>query len=236
MASGSQSAELDKHVSGRLRAAGELAADDAGDQFDAVFVGDDAHGRIERVGAAVERQQLLTIAGAADGEVAPDLGGVEDVQRAVAVVGDEIGDIDQRVDGAQADGAQPLLQPGRRRAVLHPAHHPQAEGEAERGRVAEIELDLDGTGPIALHRHDRPLDEIADAGGGEIAGDAAHAQRIRAIGRDRDVDHRIVEAGIDGIGLTDRRVGGQVDDALMIVGDAELALGQEHAVRTRRRG
>ena len=65
----------------------------------------------------------------------------------------------------------------------------------------------------------------------EIAGDAADAERIRPVGRDGDVDHRIVEAGIDGIGLADRRILGQVDDALVIVGDAELALRQQHAVR-----
>ena len=222
---------LDENVGGRLRAAGELAADDAGQRFDAVFVGNHAHRRIERVGAAVERQQFLAVAGAANDEIALDLGGVEDVQRAVAVVGDEIGDIDQRVDGAQADGAQPLLQPGRRRAVLHAAHEAQAEGEAERRRVAEIERDLDRTGAVACDRHHRALDEIAEAGGGEIARDAVDAQCVRPVGRDRDIDHRIVEAGIDGIGLTDRRIRGQIDDALMIVGDAKLAFGQQHAVR-----
>ena len=51
------------------------------------------------------------------------------------------------------------------------------------------------------------------------------------VGRHGDVDHRIVEAGIGGVGLADRRIGGQVDDAFVIVGEAELALRQQHAVR-----
>ena len=223
--------QLDENVGGLLGAAGELAADDAGKRFDAIVVGNHAHGGIERVGAAVERKQLLALAGAAHDEIALDLGRVEDVQRAVAVIGDEIGDIDQRVDGAEPDGTQSLLQPGRRRAVLHPAHETQAEGQAERRRVGEVERHLDRTGTLTLHRHDRLLDEIAEAGGRQVAGDAADAQRIRPVGRDGDVDHRIVEAGIDGIGLADRRILGQVDDALVVVGDAELALGEEHAVR-----
>ena len=70
----------------------------------------------------------------------------------------------------------------------------------------------------------------AEAGGGEIARDAGDAGAVGAVGRDVDVDHRVVEAGIVGIGRADRRVVRQIDDAVMIVGEAELALGQEHAV------
>ena len=50
---------FDQHVDGLIRAAGSLAAHDAGERLDAVVVGDDAHRRIERIGLAVERQQAL---------------------------------------------------------------------------------------------------------------------------------------------------------------------------------
>ena len=50
---------LDQHVGGRLRAAGRLAAHDAGERLDAVLVGDHADRLVERVGLAVERQQAL---------------------------------------------------------------------------------------------------------------------------------------------------------------------------------
>ena len=49
---------LDQHVGGALVAARCLAAHDAGERLDAVLVGDHAHGVVERVGLAVERQQL----------------------------------------------------------------------------------------------------------------------------------------------------------------------------------
>ncbi len=49
---------LDQHVGGRLRAAGGLAAHDAGERFRPGLVGDHAHRVVERVGLAVEREQL----------------------------------------------------------------------------------------------------------------------------------------------------------------------------------
>ena len=53
---------FDQHVGGRFRAAGGFAAHDAGERFDAVIVGDHANMAVERVGAAVERQQRLAVA------------------------------------------------------------------------------------------------------------------------------------------------------------------------------
>jgi len=106
---------FDQHVGGALIAAGGLAPHDAGQRFDAVIVRDHADAIVEHVGAAIEREQRLTVAGAADGEVAFHLLGVEHVQGAGAVVGHEIRDVDQCVDRAQADRGQALLQPLRRR-------------------------------------------------------------------------------------------------------------------------
>ena len=123
--------QFDQHVGGRLRAAGGFAAHDAGEQFDAVIVRDHAHAGVERVGTAVERKQRLAVAGAAHGEIALHFRGVEHMQRPGAVVGHEVGDIDQRVDRPQADRGQALLQPFRRRAVLDAAHQPQRKARTQ---------------------------------------------------------------------------------------------------------
>ena len=125
---------FDQHVGGLFRAAGGLAAHDAGERFDAMVVRDHANAAVERVGAAVERQQRLAVARAAHGEIALHFGGVEHMQRPGAVVGHEVGDIDQRVDRPQADRGQALLQPFRRRAVLDAAHQPQRESRTQRWR------------------------------------------------------------------------------------------------------
>ena len=124
---------FDEHVGCGFRAAGLLAAHDAGQRFDAILVGDDADRVVELVGLAVERQQLFAGAAAAHREIAAHFRGVEHVQRPAAVVGHEIGDIDQRIDRAQADRGQPLLQPGRRRAVLDAANEAQCECRAKFG-------------------------------------------------------------------------------------------------------
>jgi hypothetical protein len=103
---------------------------------------------VERVGAAVERQQRLAVAGAAHGEIALHLRGVEHMQRPGAVVGHEVGDIDQRVDRAQADRGQTLLQPFRRWPVLDAAHQPQREAGAQSRRLRWSRCTGQGNSPL----------------------------------------------------------------------------------------
>jgi hypothetical protein len=84
---------------------------------------------------------------------------VEDVQRAAAIEGDVVGDVDQRVDGAQADRDQALLQPFRRRAVLHAAHEAQREAGAKVRRLdrhPRRASPLPATGSTVVFRVPRP--------------------------------------------------------------------------------
>ncbi len=77
----------------------------------------------------------------------PDqLGRVIDVQRAGAVVGDQVGDIDQGVDRTQADGRQAV---GCSHAGEGPFLTPLIRRPAERGAGVAVDLDLDraGEGP-----------------------------------------------------------------------------------------
>ena len=169
--------------------------------------------------------------------VALDLRGVEHMQRPAAIEGEVIGDVDERVDRPQADGAQPLLQPFGRRAVLDAAHEPQREGRAEMRVVGrEVERDVDRAVEAAGDRLDRRRLQRPEPGRGEIARDAGDARRIGPVRRQVDVDDGIVEAGLGGVGDADRRIVGQIDDAVVIVGKFELGRRAQHAVRTRRRG
>ena len=117
-------------------------------------------------------------------------------------------------------GDGPFLTPRTRRS----ANAGQSDGDG-----AEVELDRDRAGELALDRLRRALLEGADVGGGEIARDAVDAGAVGAVGGEIDVDHRIVEAGVLRVALADRRVGGQVDDALVVVGNLQLELRHQHA-------
>src|SRR5439155_24455732 len=67
--------------------------------------------------------------------------------------------------------------------------------------------------------------------GGEIACDAIDAERIGSVRRDLDIEHRVIEAEGLRRRRADRNLGVELDDALMLVGDLKLALGNQHAVR-----
>src|SRR5262249_24996165 len=175
---------FDQHVGGRLRAAGRLAAHDAGKRFRPDFVGDDAHGFVERVSLAVERGERFVPPGAAPGEIAADFRSVEHMQRPTAIEGDEVRDIDQGIDRAQPDRGQAPLQPVGRRPVLYPAHEAQRKAAAKRWRRAEVERYLAWAGKFALHRFDRLVNELAHIGGGEITRNAVHGGTVTPVGRE----------------------------------------------------
>ena len=181
---------------------------------------------IEIVGAAVERQQAFAVARAANGEIAIHLLRVEHMQRPGAVIGHEVGDIDQRVDRPQADRGQALLQPFRRGAVLDAADQPQRKARAQ---LVVFHCQLHRAGEFALHRLDCGIDELAHVGGGKIAGDAVHAGAVLPVRRQIDLDHGIAEPGPFRITLADRRIGRQLHDAVMVFGDLQLGRRAQHA-------
>ena len=194
-----------------------LAAHHAGDGLNPIVVGDHDIVGDELIGLAVERQYALAFARAAHNKTARDFLCVEHMQRATAIKGEVIGDVDQRVDGAQADGLQPLLHPVRRGAVLDAAHEPQGEGRRQmRVLRGQIKLHGDRAGESPRDRLDRAILQPAQTGGCQIARDAVHARRIGAIGREIDVDHRVREPGEIHIARANRRVFGKLHDAVMI--------------------
>ena len=198
-------------------------------ELDAVPIGDHAHFGRQPVLAPVQRKHRFASLCPTHRQVARHLGGVEDVQRPAAVEGDVVGDVHQRVDRPQPDRQQALLQPFRRRAVLHPAHHPKCEAAAERLAFGEVQGNLHRARADAWHGRHAALLQAADPGSGEIARDAMDTGGIGAIGRQADLEDRIVESGIGGEAGSHRRVLRQLDDAVMLVRDLQLALRQHHA-------
>jgi hypothetical protein len=219
---------LDEHLGCRLGTAGPFATDHAAKALHPGLVGDRGHFRIERVFAAVERQHPLAGLGEAHGQVALELAGVEDVQRPVHVEGQEIGDVDQSRDRPQPDCLEPVPEPARARPVLE-----AADMTAKEQRAGDPILNMDGDrrAETTLDRGRVEQEQSSDVGRGEVAGDAAHAEAVRTVGRHLDVDDRVVEAEEAGIAGADRRVGWQFDNAGMILGKRQLGSRHQHALR-----
>ncbi len=124
---GSNQADLDEHIHRALEAAAAHAAHDAGDAQRGAIVGDHDGIRIQRVGLFVQRQNLFAGPGHARLQIAVQLVGVEHMQRTAAILGDQVGGVDQRGDGFHADAFQTILHPFRRGAVLDAADQPACE-------------------------------------------------------------------------------------------------------------
>ena len=78
-------------------------------------------------------------------------------------------------------------------------------------------MHADGAGKAALDHRDRQRLQAAQTACGQITGNAAHSQGIRAVGGNLDVDHRVIHAAIIDKPQAQRRIFGQINDAVMIV-------------------
>ena len=148
------------------------------------------------------------------------------MQRPAAVVGHEVGDIDQRIDRPQADRGETLLQPLRRWAIPDPAHQAQREARTQRGI---LDGDVHRAGEFALDGLDGGIPELAHVGSGKIAGDAMHAGAILPVRRQIDLEQGIAELRPLHIAGANRRIGRQFHDAVVIFRELELCRRAQHA-------
>ena len=63
------------------------------------------------MGGSVEGEEIFVLSGVADDDGAGEFRGVEGVERLAEFVENEVGDIDDVVDGAEADGFEALFEP-----------------------------------------------------------------------------------------------------------------------------
>ncbi len=148
------------------------------------------------------------------------------MQRAAEVEREVVGHVDQRVDRAEAERGQPVLQPLRAGAVAQAADGPPEHPGA---RLGPRDLPLQPALERGRDRCGAPRLQRAHAGGGEVAGDAANGERVAPVGRYADLDDRVVEPGPCDVGGADRRVVRQLDDAGVVLAQAHLAIGEQHS-------
>jgi hypothetical protein len=209
-----------------------VAADHAAQPLGgAPLVRDDGLAARQRVGLAVQRRDRLARPREAHHDATLDLGGVEDMERPADVEGHIVGDVDQRRYRTQADRDQTVLQPARTGAVPDATQHPADEiGTGFRSVGRKVESHRKRALEPARDRLDPARLQPADTLGRKVAGNAADAEAVLAVGGDRDIDHGIVETERPCEGLADRRVRRQVDDAVVLVGQTHLARRTEHAI------
>ena len=233
-AAGVEAGALDHHIDGIVLDLGIHTAHDTGQRHGTLAVGDEAHAGVEHALLAVESRELLVLLGGANhhATVAIALGkGVEvkGVQRLAGEHHHVVGDIDDVVVRAHAQGVEALDHPVGRGTNLDVAHDAgdvavaQAlVGNLDRklvvGRAAG--LDLDG-GQLNV--------EIAVEDGTGFAGHADHGQAVGAVGRDLAVEHGVARAHVLGKRHAAGRILGQDHDAGVVAAQAELARGAVHA-------
>jgi hypothetical protein len=105
------------------------------------------------------------------------------------------------------------------------------DGTGIRRVGGEVELDAHRAFERTGHGRQIAFEKTAEARRRQVARDAIDAEAIRTVRRDRDLDHGIVPPKHFRRRRSHREVALQVDDAFMLVGEFELALGTHHAVR-----
>ena len=233
-ATGVEAGTLDHHVDGVILDLGIHAAHNAGQRHGTLAVGDEAHAGVERALLAVEGRELLVLLGGANHHAAMAIAfgkgiQVKGMQRLTGEHHHVVGNVDDVVVRAHAQGVEALDHPVGRRTDLHVAHDAgdiavaQAlVGNLDRklvvGRAAG--LGLDG-GQLNV--------EIAVEDGTSLAGHADHGQAIGTVGRDLAVEHGVARAHVLGKRHATGRILGQNHDAGVVAAQAELARRAVHA-------
>ncbi len=203
-----------------------LAAHNPGDIVDLGFVGDHHHAVIKRVGFLVECQHLFARAGAPRHHRARKLGKIIDVRRTAKGEHQVVGEVNQQRNRALACAFQARLQPIGRGAIGDAGDDAAIE---RRAAFRIVSADFHRAIAALSKRGDRNRLQRPQPLRRKIAGDAVNTHAVRAVGRHRDLDHRV---GTVVIGETraHRRVVRQFDDPVVIFAQFQLADRAHHTV------
>ncbi len=218
---------LDVDVPRVVRHGRGVAAHDAGKRLHLLRIGDDAHRLVELDRVAVQELQRLALLGPAHGQAIVDLVEVEDVAGATELEHHIVRDVDQRRHRALAATGQALNHPGRRlRLGIDAAHDAAGEAAAKISRFnahRQLRVMLDG------NRREFRLQERRASQRRDFPGDAVDAQAMRQIGGELQREERVVELQVLSDVLADGRIGGQLQQATVVLGKLQLTGRAQHA-------
>ena len=233
-ATGVEAGALDHHVDGVVLDLGIHAAHNAGQRHGTLAVGDKAHAGVERALLAVKGRELLVLLGGANHHAAMTIAlgkgrQVKGVQRLTGEHHHIVGDVDDVVVRAHAQGVEALDHPVGRRADLHVAHDAGDVAVAQ-AFVGNLDRKLVVSRAAGLGLDGGQLNvEIAIEDGTGLAGHADHGQAVGAVGRDLAVEHGVARAHILGKRHAAGRILGQDHNAGVVAAQTELARGAVHA-------
>ena len=138
---------------------------------------------------------------------------------------EEVRHVNQRIDRSQADEGQPVLQPFRAGRILH-----AADGASDDPRTGFRERDFPVRTTVKQRRQNRRGERFQgpQPGGCQIAGDAANREAVTPVRGHADFYDRIVQAGPGYVGRANGGVGGQFDDAGVVIAKPHLPRRQHH--------
>ncbi len=229
METGSKAGRFEQDIGGGRGDFGLQPTHDAGHGHRPFGVADDERLSVQAALVAVQGgDEGLVASGPTDNDTAAAQGGeVKGVQRLAGFEHHVVGDVDDIVDRPHAHGAQPLLQPLRRRADGDLADFP---GGVTGTEFRRFDADLvpgpgGGQGRYPVHqRTQRTVGETAD-----LAGDAAHTGAVGPVGRQVHLDHRVAQ--VEGLGerATGLQLCVQVENAAVVLVQAQFPRRAEHA-------
>ncbi len=142
------------------------------------------------------------------------------------IMGNEVRDINERTDRAQANRLQKLLQPFRRRAVLNAL---DMTTDKHRTSFFIIDRDIDFGFERTLNRLCVNRLQCTQTGSGQITGNAVKSRAIRAVWRKRNFNDGIIKTENFGHRRADFVFFIDFDNAVMFIGNTHLLFGDQHA-------
>jgi hypothetical protein len=171
-----------------------------------------------------------------DHDLAGQLGPVEGVQRLAELQHQVVGHVDRERHRADPAARQPDPHPqrgaGRRVEAAHLAQHePVAGGRVVDARRVDVPAHVvqrpAEQGRVRQRGHGR-VGERRPVRAGELAGKPAYGHGVAAIGRDRDLEHLVAQPRVLHEVGAERGVGGQHQDAGVVVADGQLLHRADH--------
>ncbi|KPW89077.1 Uncharacterized protein ALO79_06617 [Pseudomonas syringae pv. castaneae] len=225
---GVEESTFQKDVASAGSHAAVLATHDTGDCQSTLVVGNDQGVGTQADFLAVEQNELLALLRHAHTNAAVDFGQIESMQRLTQLEHHVVGDVDSGIDAAHVGTTQALDHPQRSRTRQINV----ADDAAQVTRACSRSQYFDRAHFI-VHSADSSDLRTGDVSGvqrTDFTRQTGHRQAVATVRGQVDLDAGVVQVQVDANVLTDRRIGGQLHQAIIALAGLQLGSRTQHAV------